>query len=272
MAFDLDSVHKDIRKLRSFLKRWPKHAPPGQVHFLRTAIRRFEAAMQALALESNANERRLLRELAKLGKRAGKVRDLDVLTGYAVDLKIGDEEDCLIQLLEYLGSEHAYRSQRLYAYADEHGESLRRGLMRTASHLKPSSDDAPPSQTSPGHAMLSELRLQRELTEPVRLTKTNLHTYRLQVKELRYMLEMEKDPADQGLIEILGQIKDAIGEWHDWQELLAIAREQLSHGSKCKLLEKIQTTTDEKLKRAIVVANEGRQLIQPPPTGTEDTA
>ena len=35
--------------------------------------------MEALALESN--ERRLLRKLAKLRKRAGKVRDLDVLTG-----------------------------------------------------------------------------------------------------------------------------------------------------------------------------------------------
>ena len=42
------------------------------------------------------------------------------------------------------------------------------------------------------------------------------------------MLEMEKDPADRELIEILGGVKDAIGEWHDWQELLTIAREQLT--------------------------------------------
>ena len=44
--------------------------------------------MQALALDSNANEQRLLRKLAKLRKRAGKVRDLDVLTGYVAELEI----------------------------------------------------------------------------------------------------------------------------------------------------------------------------------------
>ena len=48
--------------------------------------------MQALALDSNANERRLLRKLAKLRKRAGKVRDLDVLTAYVADLHVSGEE------------------------------------------------------------------------------------------------------------------------------------------------------------------------------------
>ena len=34
-------------------------------------------------------------------------------------------------------------------------------------------------------------------------------------------------PPNQELIETLGQVKDAIGEWHDWQQLLTIARENL---------------------------------------------
>ena len=261
MAFDLDSVQKDIRKLRSFLRRWPKHATPKQVHSLRTTIRRFEAAMQALALDSNANERRLLRKLAKLRRRAGKVRDLDVLTGYIAGLKTG-EEDCVVQLLEYLGAEHAHRSLRLYSFAVKHGGSLRRRLKRTATDLQTLSLDSIASQTAPGHAMLSELRLQRELTEPVRLTRHNLHPYRLQIKELRYMLEMEKDPADRGLIETLGQVKDAIGEWHDWQQLVIIARDRLPHGSKCKLISLLQKTTQKKLKAAIARANAGRQQIR----------
>ncbi|HEY5254940.1 MAG TPA: hypothetical protein VIJ53_09825, partial [Acidobacteriaceae bacterium] len=73
MAFDLGRVQKDIRKLRRFLKQAPKHATPKKVHSQRTAIRRFEAAMQALELDSDANVQRLLRKLAKLRKRAGKV-------------------------------------------------------------------------------------------------------------------------------------------------------------------------------------------------------
>jgi CHAD domain-containing protein len=269
MAFDFGRVQKDIRKLRRFLNHAPKLAPPKKVHSLRTATRRFEAAMQALALDSNANEQRLLRKLAKLRKRAGKVRDLDVLTGYVAGLEISNEEDCRVELLEYLGSQHAKRSQQLHSYAVKHGEALGRRLERTASNLKTSSKDAATSDSAPGYTMLSELRLQRELTAAVRLTKSNLHPYRLQVKELRYMLQMEKDPADRELVEILGEVKDAIGEWHDWQELLTIARENLHHDSKCKLIPLLQKTTEEKLKHALTVANAGRKNMARFPAGAK---
>jgi CHAD domain-containing protein len=272
MAFDLGRVQKDIRKLRRFLKHTPKHTTPKKVHSLRTAIRRFEAAMQALALESNANERRLLGKLAKLRKRAGKVRDLDVLTGYVADLNVNDEQECQIELLEYLGSERADRSEQLHSFAVKHGESLRRRLKRTASYLETSLGDVTARQMEPGDTMFSELRLQQELTGPFRLTKNNLHPYRLQVKELRYMLQMEKDPADRELIETLGQVKDAIGEWHDWLQLQTIARDNLPHGSKCKLIPLFQKTTQQKLKHALAVANTGRRQMQRSPAARKRKA
>jgi CHAD domain-containing protein len=228
--------------------------------------------MQALALESNGNERRLLGKLAKLRKRAGKVRDLDVLTGYVADLNVSGEGECLIQLLEYLGSEHGRRNQRLYSYAAKHGESLRRRLKRTASHLETSQEDVPALRMEPGDRMLSELRLQQELTGPTRLTKNNLHPYRLRVKELRYMLQMEKDPADRELIETLGQVKDAIGEWHDWLQLQTIACDNLPHGSKCKLIRLFQKTTQQKLKHALAAANAGRRQMQRSPAVTKRKA
>jgi CHAD domain-containing protein len=263
MAFELDTVQNDIRTLRRFLKHAPKHAKPQLVHSLRTATRRFEAAMQALALDSNANERRLLRELAKLCTRAGKVRDLDVLTAYVADLKISGEQECLVQLREYLGSEHDHRTLQLHSFAVKHGESLRRRLKRTSSRLEALEKDGAAGNSPPGYTILSELRLQRELAAPIRLTKKNLHPYRLQVKELRYMLEMENDPQDQALIATLGQVKDAIGEWHDWQQLLTIGREHLHHTPKCRLILLFQETTRKKFKHALVVAKAGRQYIQP---------
>lgn len=272
MAFDLGRVQKDIRKLRRFLKHAPKHATPKKVHSLRTAIRRFEAAMQALALNSHANEKRLLRKLARLRKRAGKVRDLDVLTGYVADLNVSGEEACLVELLEYLGAEHADRTEQLHSFAVKHEEPLRQRLKRTATHLNTSADKVTASQTAPGDTMMTELRLQRQLTEPVRLTKSNLHPYRLQVKELRYMLQMEKDPADRELIETLGQVKDAIGEWHDWQQLVLIARDHLPHGSKCKLIPLLQKTAQQKLKRALAVTNAGRRQIRRSPDRTHESA
>lgn len=224
--------------------------------------------MHALGLGPDSNEKRLVSKLEKLRKRAGKVRDLDVLTGYAADLEVSGEEDCLVQLLEYLGAEHAEQTQQLHSFAVKHGKSLRWRLKRVAGHLKTSSQDATASNSTPGNTMIFELRLQRELIEPIRLTKNNLHPYRLRVKELRYMLQMEKDPADRKLIESLGQVKDAIGEWHDWQQLVDIALDNLPHGSKCKLIPLLQNITQQKLNHALAAANAGRRRIRSSPIGT----
>jgi CHAD domain-containing protein len=141
-------------------------------------------------------------------------------------------------------------------------------LKRAASDLKTSLRDGRASNSAPGDTMLYELRLQRELTEPVRLTKNNLHPYRLRVKELRYTLQMEEDPSDHELIDTLRDVKDAIGEWHDWQQLVDIARDNLPHGSKCKLIPLLQKMTQQKLKHALAVANAGRRRIHSSHTGT----
>ncbi len=262
MAFDLGKVQNDIRELREFLKRAPKHPTPEEIHALRTCVRRFEASLQALAVDSRPNERRLLQRLAKLRRRAGKVRDLDVLTGYVAEARMKEEEVCRVQLLEHLGAEHARNCRRLYAFAVKHGEPLRRWLKDTAAYLGTLLADRARDSAAPGNAMLSELRLQRELATPARLNVENLHPYRLKAKELRYILQMHNDPGDQKLIETLVKMKDAIGEWHDWQELLTIAREQLPHGSECKLLRSFQSTTEQKFDHALSVANNGRKQIR----------
>lgn len=48
----------------------------------------------------------------------------------------------------------------------------------------------------------------------------------------------------------LGDVKDAIGEWHDWDELLAIAKELLSHAN-CKLLRELNARTERRYERAL---------------------
>lgn len=272
MALDLDRVQKDIRELRKFLKQTPKHPTPKQVHLLRTCTRRFEASLQALALDALADEQQVLRTLAKLRRRAGRVRDLDVLTEYVAKVPAQEESDCLVELLEYLGAEHARRTKQLHSFAVQHGPSLRRLLKRTAAHLGTPVADGMAASSALGDAMLSELRLQQELAEPVRLNQKNLHTYRLKVKELRYVLELENNPGDQHLIETLGEMKDAIGEWHDWQELLTIAKEQLPHGPECKLVRSFEEIAEQKFNHALSVTNTGRTNALRSVAPTENTA
>ena len=75
---------------------------------------------------------------------------------------------------------------------------------------------------SEGTASLEELL--SELYRPARLNKRNLHPYRLKIKELRYVMQLSEDNGSHEFVKKLGEAKDAIGEWHDWEELLAIAK------------------------------------------------
>jgi CHAD domain-containing protein len=112
MSLDPAKLQEPLRKLRKLLKNFPKQTSPEQVHSLRTRSRRIEAMVQALKLTSRRNERRLLQELAPVRKKAGKVRDMDVLTGFSATLH-PDEEQCLIELIEYLGAERYRQCRKL---------------------------------------------------------------------------------------------------------------------------------------------------------------
>jgi CHAD domain-containing protein len=160
---------------------------------LRTHARRFEAAVEALGLDSKRNERRLLGVLAQVRKRAGKVRDMDVLTGHASSLHVDEDPDCLVQLLEYLGSaryQHAKKlSQRIRA---EH-PILQRRLKRSSAHLQKiisndgkrdgCNNSSNRQAAAAAEAAATALKLARDLDNPPTLYKSNLHPYPLKVKE-----------------------------------------------------------------------------------------
>jgi hypothetical protein len=58
---------------------------------------------------------------------------------------------------------------------------------------------------------------------------------------------------------MLGEVKDVIGEWHDWQELIATARDVLDHGPSCKLIKHMIGVSDFKFKRALVLTDQLRE-------------
>jgi hypothetical protein len=56
----------------------------------------------------------------------------------------------------------------------------------------------------------------------------------------------------------LGEVKDAIGEWHDWEELIAIARRLLDYGPACKLIRNLHQTSDSKYQQALFITGRFR--------------
>jgi CHAD domain-containing protein len=267
MPLNPDRIQKSVRKLRKLIKKAPKRPTPDQVHALRTHARRFEAAAEALHLDSKRNERRVLRALGRLRKRAGKVRDMDVLTGHSSNLHVDSDQDCLIQLLEYLGSSRYQCAKKLSLEIRQNGPALRRRLKRTAARLEkliPSNAKKDGRSTNSQAEAAAEaaalaLKLATELENPSTLNKNNLHAYRLKVKELRNLLQFADNPGNQAFIDALDEVKDAIGEWHDWEELIAIADDLLDHGPGCRLLQELKTISARKYERALSLANKMRR-------------
>jgi CHAD domain-containing protein len=206
----------------------------------------------------------LLRDVARLRKRAGKVRDMDVLTGHALTVRIEGEQDCSVELLEYLGAERYQQAKKLEKQVENSREGLKRSLAHMDSLLnKRDKKQIKANNKAQAEAAASALQLSSHLKTPPRLNKGNLHSYRLQVKQLRYVLQMSEAANHQKFVDRLGVIKDAIGEWHDWEELSSLATELLNHGRTCKLLRELKRICKEKYDRALSLTNEMRDAYLP---------
>src|SRR5262245_12121414 len=168
MAFDIERFHKATRRVRKFLKKNSKRPTSKAIHDLRTSIRSLETTSNTLQLRSRKT-RDLLRAMRDIRKRAGKVRDMDVLTADALTVRPEGEQDCLVQLLEYLGAERNKSAKRLRRFirlgGRQHGEGLKRNSKRVEKVLK-----APVNQANGSDAasvtMARTLKLSSDLQSP----------------------------------------------------------------------------------------------------------
>ena len=136
MAFDIQRVQKSTRKVVKFLKKNDKRPSSDAIHSLRTSSRSLETAFMTLSLDSKRKIRRLLRDMSSVRKRAGKVRDMDVLMADALRLNHDGEQDCLIQLIEYLGAERSKQVKKLRRAIKTGSPQLRRKLQRNSRRME----------------------------------------------------------------------------------------------------------------------------------------
>jgi CHAD domain-containing protein len=269
MALDTDRLQKTVRELRKAVKKFPKNPPPEDVHDLRTRTRRLEANLHSLSMDSKRSERRLLRRLRTVRSKAGKVRDMDVLTSHLSSANISQDQDCLVQLLEYLGAQRHKKARLLRKTVRSNAPELRKRLRRVAARMErlEPSDSKASSNPAPGssEAAATALRLSADLANPKTLNRTNLHAYRLKVKELFYVLQMGESDKHETFVETLGKVKDAIGEWHDWEELIQIAAKVLDHGPQCSLMHSLKSISAQRFEAALSVASKLRRDFVPQP-------
>jgi CHAD domain-containing protein len=255
VPIDPDRIRKPIRTLKKVTANLPKEPSPKKIHKLRTNARKLETVFSALALDSKKNERQLIKGVRTIRKRAGKVRDLDVLTGDLAGVHVDGETECQVRLLEHLGGERQRQTAKLRKLVAANRAELKAQLRKASANLD---KDLESTKVNPASLAAAEsLRLASELEIPRRFNKGNLHPYRLKVKQLRYVLELAPDHPK--FVDDLGEAKDVIGDWHDWEELVAMADEILNHGANCKLIRTLKEIADSKFEHAVRVAEQLRR-------------
>jgi CHAD domain-containing protein len=215
-------------RLAATLKQVAAKPNPEAVHHLRTTIRRIETMVRAHAVEERRGARKLLKQLGRLRRRAGRVRDLDVqliaLRGLSVEVSHRD----LAILRQQLEKTHGKRLRRLQAAVEaELSEGLSGRARRVLERLVSDGQATASSRDSTQAALRRFQALAQRYPE---FTEANLHEFRIRCKRVRYLAEMGgESPESQPVIAELMRIQDSVGEWHDWVALAETAEQVLPH-------------------------------------------
>jgi CHAD domain-containing protein len=257
MELELGNVRKPVRILRKSLKSFGRDPAIEDVHKLRTCARRIEAIAAALMPGQKKMTRRLLKTIRPVRKAAGDVRDMDVLAAKALSLTGYRRSRSVACLVDYLSSMRIESARELFDTVARQRNDARRSLKQFSRQIekrfhanKPGAMTGATGNGSSGHAAAT---LIDELNRWPTFDAGNLHAFRIQVKELRYLLQLTKD-ANPKLVDALGMVKDRIGDWHDWQQLAIIAEKVLDPQDDRATLKKIDETAQRKLNQALAAA------------------
>ncbi|MGA7341338.1 MAG: CHAD domain-containing protein [Terracidiphilus sp.] len=270
MDVELDRVHKPLRELRKSLKRLPKNPPPEAVHKLRTRARHIEAIAAALAQSDEKTTRRLLKSIKPVRKAAGGVRDMDVLRGNALSLPQNSHNGALTRLVERLGIARRKSAEDLLDTVGQQRKTARQNLKKYLKVVDTAFANGKSGSTHAAQPMQSEQHVRAvtsdliaELSRWPALGAGNIHPFRLKVKELRYILQLLPHP-EPPLVKALGDVKEQIGDWHDWQQLAKKARQILDPAEDRSLVAEIDRIGKGKLRRALATSNTLRkQFLKP---------
>ncbi len=257
MPVDEQRIHRLFGKLRRQLGKVASGTQAKNVHLFRTSTRRLEAVVEELVPEPDANLRKLMKQLGKLRRRAGRVRDLDVLMTKLRTLNGSAEPARKLELLRSLSERRSRQEQKLVKTLDsENMRQIRKRLKRAEAALVLPDGLAP---TAIATRMFAALARDHET-----LTPELLHQYRIKGKRVRYIAELDGEEAKAEKIVVeLKRMQDAIGEWHDWLTLSEAAQKLARDGRPSALLSVLNNITHTRFRDAVQVVQETKAALLP---------
>ena len=261
MSGEMESVRRLAGALRENLVKCAADPDVDAVHDTRTGTRRLQALLENLVREMPAGEagervrdaaKALMRQLKRIRRTAGTVRDLDVhrkllekLAAKALGEKdesekeepaAGNEPPRLGALDVLETPEAGLRMTPLHKHADDldawlkhqraaHADQLRAQAAdlvakfdKRRANLEDAMEATPQRRRAQPPAALALDSFARLATEMQLLDAGNLHDFRKGAKKARYVAELaEQADAHAGAVgKALKKLQDEIGDWHDW--------------------------------------------------------
>jgi CHAD domain-containing protein len=228
------------------------------VHSFRTSTLRLQTLLEQLVPNRDRNQKKLLKMLGRIRKRAGKVRDLDVQLTALRSLKIPQEprrKTQLTQGLLELRAEHEKKLRKLLT--KETIKEIHKRLRRASKEIK----------LAPGRdALRDPLKVARtmlsRITRPAGpITEDLLHEYRTVVKRARYAAEFAPKSSEAAqLISQLRRLQDALGNWHDWLNLTQTAAKRIGEVNQSSLVAALNHVTAGKFRQAVAALSAAPML------------
>jgi CHAD domain-containing protein len=262
MPFDQKLGQRSFDKLKRHLSKLPESSAPESVHRFRTYSRRVEVLLGELEPKLSGNEKKLLRLLAKLRKKAGKVRDLDVQLELLRNLRSPQAAGHKAQLQSFLSAERVKREKKLQkAFDKDTVADLRKRLKRAERDVKI------PEKIEP---LATAQKLVNQVQSDGPMTEETLHQYRIAGKRARYLAELAGNSAEaQTLATQLKTMQDGIGDWHDWLQLTAHAENLFGGVQDSSLVAQLRNVTRAKYREAVRVLNTTKATIVSKPPDSE---
>jgi CHAD domain-containing protein len=260
MPVDQDRLNSVFQKVERQLGKVASNPQPETVHQFRTSTRRTEALLEELIPEQDRKRRQLLKELSRLRRRAGRVRDVDVQVLALRGLKASQEPTLKADVLRSLAEMRAKREAKLLKALDKRTvRELRKRLKRAAENPAVLKNARDPFTVA--SQMLARLI---RMSGPPR--EELLHQYRIEGKRIRYVAELAGDrPEAQQWVEQLKRMQDALGEWHDWLTLAETVQQHVGADARSALLAELSNITRAKFREAIAVVQETKSKMSPKP-------
>jgi CHAD domain-containing protein len=234
------------------------------VHQLRTTVRRIETIVSTTSDKVGPKERKLLKQLDRLRRRAGKLRDLDVQIEALGSLRLESVARDRAKVTRFLEKARAKRERKLLkAFDDEVRKGLHKRMQRTSTRLQQESMKPARDPSAQGRVLTAALdKFAAVAKQHATLTEDNLHHFRMQCKRVRYLAEMAGEgPRVDAVIEQLKRIQDSVGSWHDWTTLTSTAERVLSRSGEVPLLSALRAGTRSKFLEALRSTTQAKQAL-----------